>query len=73
MNTSEEETRAPVFVVIIAAMIVWYLILTPAIMLFWNVGLENSGIVENEITWVTAFALAVGVTMIGNVLTGRRR
>jgi hypothetical protein len=34
-------------------------VLTPLIMVGWNVGLENAGIVGNEITWTTALGLAV--------------
>jgi hypothetical protein len=54
-------------------MLVWYLILTPFIMLAWNIGLEDAGIVANEIGWLTAFGLAVCLTLIrGIVMAGRR-
>jgi hypothetical protein len=70
--TPDEEPRTPSAGDTFFFLAVWYLILTPVVMLFWNVGLEDSGIVDNDINWLTAFALALGLSLLANMF-GRRR
>lgn len=59
---------------ILGYFLVWYGVLTPAIMVAWNIGLENAGIVSNNIGWWTALGLAVVVSLLRLILAaGRRR
>ncbi len=54
-------------------MLVWYAILTPLIMVGWNVGLEPAGIVPSDIGWVTALGLAVAFSLARTLLSSFRR
>lgn len=51
-----------------AYFVMWFAILTPCIMIGWNVGLEGTGIVSNQITWANAFGLAILFTLARSLL-----
>lgn len=58
---------------LIVYFLLWFAVLTPSLMIGWNTGLENAGIVSREISWTTAFGLAVLFTLFRGILLGMIR
>ena len=58
---------------VIGALAVWYLCLTPFVMIGWNVGLEPAGIVPTQIDWLTAFGLATVISILRGFIAAMKR
>lgn len=59
--------------VVVTQILVWFLLLTPGVMIAWNVGLHPSGLIDRDISWVTAFGLAMAITIFRSVVSALRR
>ena len=55
-----------------AIIIAWVLIVPLSILVGWNVGLENAGIVDQGIGWPTAFGLSVCLGLARYMLSAAR-
>lgn len=58
---------------VLGFLLIWYLFLTPFVMIGWNVGLEPAGIVSNQIDWLTAFGLATVISLIRGMIAAMKR
>lgn len=66
-------TKPPGCLTLIVGLIFWFAFMTPAVMIAWNVGLQPSGLMHNQITWVTAFGLSMAITIFRGIVSALRR
>lgn len=66
-------TESNSLAVAVGTLIAYFLLLTPLIMMAWNVGLHNSGLVPNEISWWTALGLTCAVLVVRGMLSALRK
>ena len=67
-----ETPRPNPFAVMVVSTIFLFLVLTPCVMVAWNVGLEPAGIVPNSIDWLTSLGLAMAVMILRGIVSAAR-